>query len=219
MDDWEDGDGCPELESPVHVLLRDPYGYPVDDVRAEIWIDGAARQSGGAKFTVGLKPGIYTLRANADGYQSLEEDFTVEKAKAANVVKAMSPMAPPPRVRVTRAAIRITEKVYFEVDSAVLKTTSNSILGAIARTMQQRDDLLLVRVEGHTDSRATDSYNQTLSERRAAAVRDYMVSQGVSGERLISVGKGETEPLDNRETEAAWELNRRVEFHIERRAE
>jgi outer membrane protein OmpA-like peptidoglycan-associated protein len=219
LDDWEDGDGCPELESPVHVLLRDPYGYPVDEVRTEIWLDGEILQSGGSKFTVGLKPGIYSLRADADGYRTLEEDFTVEKAKVANVVKAMSPMAPPPRVRVTRAAIRITEKVYFEVDSAVLKITSNSILDAIARTMQQRDDLLLVRVEGHTDSRASDDYNQTLSERRAASVRDYLVSRGVSGERLISVGKGESAPLDQRENEVAWELNRRVEFHIERRSD
>jgi outer membrane protein OmpA-like peptidoglycan-associated protein len=219
MDGWEDEDGCPELASPVHVLLRDPYGYPVDNVRAEIWKDGEQKESGGAKFTVGLNPGIYTIRATAEGYRPLEEDFTVEKGKATDVVKAMSPMAPPPRVQVTREEIRITEKVYFEVDSAVLKAESHSILNAVARTMQQHEDILILRVEGHTDSRASESYNQTLSERRAAAVRDYMASQGVSSDRLRSVGKGESEPLDQRETTAAWDLNRRVEFHIEQRRE
>jgi OOP family OmpA-OmpF porin len=76
-----------------------------------------------------------------------------------------------------------------------------------------------LRVEGHTDSRSSDSYNMKLSQSRAEAVRDYLVAQGVSGKRLAAVGRGEREPLDARETPDAWDLNRRVEFIIVKRAE
>jgi outer membrane protein OmpA-like peptidoglycan-associated protein len=58
-----------------------------------------------------------------------------------------------------------------------------------------------------------------LSQSRAEAVRTYLVNQGVAGDRLVAVGRGEREPLDARETPDAWDLNRRVEFIIEERSE
>ena len=73
-------------------------------------------------------------------------------------------------------------------------------------------------VEGHTDSVGTDAYNQSLSEKRAGAVRDVLVNQyGVGGERLNSVGYGESRPVADNATEEGRAINRRVEAEVEAR--
>jgi len=71
-----------------------------------------------------------------------------------------------------------------------------------------------VMVEGHADSRGTNEYNLALGERRADAVRDYLVSLGVPTERITIVSKGEEQPICAEETEACWQQNRRGHFII-----
>jgi peptidoglycan-associated lipoprotein len=66
-----------------------------------------------------------------------------------------------------------------------------------------------VSVEGHCDSRGTNEYNLALGERRANAVKEYLVSLGVAGDRLLSVSKGEETPVCSDENEACWSQNRR----------
>jgi len=218
MDGWEDDDGCPDSKSPVRVLMRDPYGNPVDEALVQIKSErGEPLENGGPRMTVGLEPGVYIIEARAKGFDDLEDEFVVERGRAVNIIKAMNPDKPPPPVRVTKKAIRINQKVYFETNKEVLKPASHKILDLVAKTLVKRADITQVQIVGHTDSRADDAYNIRLSKRRAEAVRAYLIGQGVAPERLLSVGKGETEPLDPRETEMAWELNRRVEFVILKR--
>ena len=69
-------------------------------------------------------------------------------------------------------------------------------------------------VEGHADSRGTNEYNLALGERRAAAARDYLVSLGIAGDRLLAVSKGEEEPVCSENNEACWQRNRRAAFVI-----
>ena len=69
-------------------------------------------------------------------------------------------------------------------------------------------------VEGHADSRGTNEYNLALGERRADAVRDYLVSLGLATDRLTIVSKGEEQPFCSEETEACWQQNRRGHFII-----
>ncbi|MCH8078387.1 MAG: OmpA family protein [Proteobacteria bacterium] len=102
------------------------------------------------------------------------------------------------------------EGVHFNSDSAALTSEAKSILdGALAaiRANPSAD----LSVEGHTDSRASDSYNLNLSQRRAQAVVDYLVSKGVSASRLNPAGKGESYPIASNDTREGRHQNRRVE--------
>lgn len=219
LDGYEDTDGCPDELNPVRLLFRDPYGYPVDDLvlTMENEDDGSAAE-GSAKFRDTLTPGVWVISATAPGFYDFDDDFTVEEGQAVNRVFVLNPKVRPPQVRVTRRAIRITDKIYFETNAARIKPESWSLLDAIAATILSNPAVKRIRIEGHTDSRASDAYNLTLSQDRAEAVQEYLVRQGVEPERLTAVGMGEREPLDVRETPDAWELNRRVEFIIEERS-
>jgi outer membrane protein OmpA-like peptidoglycan-associated protein len=104
------------------------------------------------------------------------------------------------------------QPINFEYDKAVIKPDSYYILDAVVATMNGYPDIELIEVQGHTDERGDDAYNQDLSERRAAAVVAYLVDHGVDRRRLTSHGYGETDPVDPRHVEAAWQVNRRVSF-------
>ena len=71
-----------------------------------------------------------------------------------------------------------------------------------------------VTVEGHADSRGTNEYNLALAERRASAVRDYLVSLGLAADRVTIVSLGEEQPACSEETEACWQKNRRGHFRF-----
>ncbi len=118
------------------------------------------------------------------------------------------------RVEVTDQALVILDRVLFELGSAVLRPESNAILSDVALTMIQHPELTSVEVEGHTDDQGTDEVNQVLSERRANAVRDYLIAAGVDDDRLVTRGYGSTVPLQPGTTDDAREANRRVEFRI-----
>jgi OOP family OmpA-OmpF porin len=127
------------------------------------------------------------------------------------------PAPPPPepeRVVVKDEKIEINEKVQFETNSAVLKKESESLLDEVAKAMKDHPEIKRVRVEGHTDSRASDKYNKRLSKKRAEAVREYLVAQGIAGKRLTARGYGEEKPIADNETDDGMYQNRRVEFTI-----
>ena len=67
-------------------------------------------------------------------------------------------------------------------------------------------------VEGHADSRGTNEYNLALAERRAGAVRDYLVGLGIAADRITIVGKGEEAPFCTEESDSCWQQNRRGHF-------
>ncbi|MCG8420726.1 MAG: OmpA family protein [Proteobacteria bacterium] len=122
------------------------------------------------------------------------------------------------RVVVTDTNIEILDKVYFEFNKAVIKSESFPILDAVAATLLGNPDILLIEIQGHTDSRGSDSYNLRLSDSRANAVREYLLGKEISPDRLQSQGYGETQPIDRRRNEAAFAKNRRVEFLILKRS-
>ena len=117
-------------------------------------------------------------------------------------------------VKVTKEKIVILQKVFFDLDKATIKPVSFPLLDEVADVLKNYDYIKKVEVQGHTDSQGKDAYNKDLSQRRADSVREYLMSKGVAGDRLVSVGYGEEQPIDTNKTKAGRENNRRVEFLI-----
>jgi outer membrane protein OmpA-like peptidoglycan-associated protein len=103
--------------------------------------------------------------------------------------------------------------VNFGFDSSELSATSRANLDKLADILKNNEDTN-INIYGHTDSKGTDSYNQALSERRAAAVKSYLVGKGVASSRMYTMGMGESDPKSSNDTEAGRADNRRVEFAI-----
>jgi peptidoglycan-associated lipoprotein len=101
----------------------------------------------------------------------------------------------------------VLKPVYFDYDSIALTEAARAILQKNVEYLKKRPSVK-VMVEGHADSRGTNEYNLALTDRRAAAVKDYLVSLGVSGDRVSTVAKGEEQPFCKEETEACWQQNR-----------
>ncbi len=108
------------------------------------------------------------------------------------------------------AALQL-EKILFEYDSYTLTAQSREILARNAEWLRQNPAARLT-VEGHCDERGSDEYNLALGERRAEAVRKYLVTLGVAADRLSIISYGEERPAVAGHGEEAWAQNRRAEF-------
>lgn len=106
------------------------------------------------------------------------------------------------------------QNIEFEFDSADLTEDSYPILNQIASILKDNPTWGALVVKGHTDSTGPEAYNQGLSERRAAAVKDYLVSQGISSSIMTTEGYGESQPIATNDTREGRQANRRVEFEI-----
>ena len=109
----------------------------------------------------------------------------------------------------------VLKTVYFPFDSYDLDDGGRAILQANAEWLRTEGTRTHIMVAGHCDERGTIEYNLALGERRASAVRDYMVSLGVDAFRIRIVSYGEELPADPGHDESAWAENRRGEFDIE----
>jgi len=103
--------------------------------------------------------------------------------------------------------------LFFGFDSYGLRAETKKNLSDLAKTLNKYEDTDVL-IEGHTDSTGDDSYNQSLSEKRASQVKDYLVEQQVKGSRVTTKGYGESQPLASNDTEAGKQSNRRVEVAI-----
>jgi len=101
--------------------------------------------------------------------------------------------------------------VYFDYDSFALRPDALATLRQNAELLKQYPNVM-VQIEGHCDERGTQEYNLALGERRALAVREFLMKLGISGNRLITISYGEEFPAVIGSNEAAWAQNRRCEF-------
>jgi peptidoglycan-associated lipoprotein len=104
------------------------------------------------------------------------------------------------------------QTIYFDYDSSALREDARAALAANAEKINQVPGVL-IQCAGHCDERGTQEYNLALGERRALAVRDYLISLGVPAERLVTISYGEEMPAVPGSNESAWAQNRRVEFN------
>jgi peptidoglycan-associated lipoprotein len=132
-----------------------------------------------------------------------------EAAPAANTTKTSAEATIPPVVGFSLVP------VYFDTDQAVLRADARASLEARAETIRQHPELGVITVQGHCDERGSDEYNLALGERRAAAVKRYLVDLGVPESRLETVSYGESQPAVPGHDEKAWRYNRRSELTSE----
>ncbi len=99
------------------------------------------------------------------------------------------------------------DRVYFDFDSFSIRGDAKPVLDAQSSWLS-RYPAVTVRIEGNADERGTQEYNFALGERRANAVRDYLVSHGVAAARISVVSYGKERPIDGGSTEDAWQHNR-----------
>lgn len=104
------------------------------------------------------------------------------------------------------------QTVYFDYDSNALRPDAMATLRDNAEKIKQVPGVV-IQLAGHCDERGTQEYNLALGERRALAVRQYLIQLGVSGDRLITISYGKEFPAVLGSNEAAWARNRRVEFN------
>lgn len=106
-----------------------------------------------------------------------------------------------------------TLRAHFDFDKDIVREEDKAQIREVSDAMRNNAGSTATLV-GHTDSRGTDAYNQDLSERRASAIRDVMVAEGVSPDAIEAYGRGEAEPVATNDTEEGRQENRRVEAVI-----
>jgi peptidoglycan-associated lipoprotein len=104
------------------------------------------------------------------------------------------------------------EKVYFDYDKCLLRGDAIATLNRNAAKIKASGGAM-IQIEGHCDERGTQEYNLALGERRALAVRDYLITAGVPGNQLTTMSYGEERPEDPGHSEASWAKNRRCQFN------
>jgi len=124
------------------------------------------------------------------------------------------PVEPPPAPKPAPVAEKIVlNGVQFDFDKAVIKAEYYPVLDAAASVLKQHGDKQVV-ITGHTCSMGSEQYNQKLSERRAAAVKNYLTAKGISGSRLMTQGAGESKPVADNATKQGRMMNRRAELQV-----
>ena len=164
-----------------------------------------------------------TIQSNLKAYSCRGKDKCPDKAETINGIDDEDgcPEKAKATVRVVGKKIEILEKVYFKTNKATIRKRSYPILRAVAAILRANPQAKLVRIEGHTDSRGAADKNLELSQRRAEAVRTFLMGLGISAKRLVAKGYGEQRPIQDckrvrsrRRRRACWAKNRRVEFRI-----
>lgn len=145
----------------------------------------------------------YTLQASGPG-----------GSRTASTTVTVTPAPPPPPAPAPKVIERLTLRVNFDFDKAAIRPADVAELEKGVAFVKKYPGYK-ISIEGHTDSVGTEAYNQRLSERRAVAVKDYLVKQGAAdGNRMTTVGYGESKPIADNKTPEGRFQNRRVEILI-----
>ncbi len=160
------------------------------------------------------------LAAQAAALEARQKELEAEKAARALAEKrladAMKSLEEIAKIKEESRGLVITlsGSVLFASGKTALLPIAKDSLSKVAKVLQQQSDEKRIVVEGHTDSVGSDDANMKLSQGRAEAVREYLVSEGVKSDRISAVGKGETTPIADNKTPEGRANNRRVEIVI-----
>jgi len=136
-----------------------------------------------------------------------------ENAELAATAEAKAKAAKAKAAKGCKPEIISLNGILFPHDSARITPAAAAILDKAVATLKRRSDIR-VEVAAHTDSSASDEYNQALSDRRAASVMEYFKAHGISASRLTAKGYGESQPIATNTTKEGRKKNRRVELRV-----
>jgi OOP family OmpA-OmpF porin len=126
---------------------------------------------------------------------------------------APAPAAAPAPAPAAASKVTYAADAFFDFDKAVLKPEGKAKLDDLTSKVKDINLEVIIAV-GHTDSVGADAYNQGLSVKRAEAVKAYLVSKGIEGNRVYTEGKGEAQPVADNKTKEGRAKNRRVEIEV-----
>ncbi|MCR6641829.1 MAG: OmpA family protein [Sporocytophaga sp.] len=166
-----------------------------------------------AKCIAGKFSKEYKVKPSSD--VAISVDYTGYVFSTANVVLSDSVITKSFYLdKIKEGVSRVLRNIYFDFDKATLKSESNSELNNLYKFLSANAGVK-IRIDGHTDSRGSQQYNKSLSQKRSEEVVNWLVSKGISRDRLSAKGFGESKPLaSNDDEEEGRELNRRTEFVI-----
>ena len=155
-------------------------------------------------YSTDIPVGSYAVEATAEGYITQSAAIVIQKDKP--IIK---------NFEMIKVGMSITLRgIYFDFDKSTIKPESRPALDDAAKILKD-NPTVNVEIQGHTDSKGSDEYNLSLSDRRAWAVVNYLVQNlGIDKARLTAKGYGEAMPVATNDTDSGRALNRRVEFFV-----
>ncbi len=167
---------------------------------------------------VSIKDGLLILKGSATNKETLEEQNQASAAAAKflqikNEIIILS-KTPENEARLLREDLNKVslEDILYESNSADFTDKSLPVIEELAIIIKKYPDLPII-IAGHTDATGDEQWNQRLSQLRADAVKDYLVGQGIAGDRLSSIGYGESRPITSNSSKQGRALNRRIEIN------
>jgi outer membrane protein OmpA-like peptidoglycan-associated protein len=157
-----------------------------------------------------------TRSALTKNQDELERERIARESAQQQANAALSSLENVARIKEEARGLVITlgGEVLFKSGSSKLMNSANQKLDQVATALKEQKTDKPIIIEGHTDSRGSDTANERLSKRRAEAVRAYLIAQGVPSERLTAVGKGEADAVADNATPEGRANNRRVEIVV-----
>lgn len=158
-----------------------------------------------------LPPMTYKVAGSAPGYLKRSELLQLQPGEERLVELALKATT----IEVSEERITLNQKIPFTNRAATIQDEGLPLMDDLVTVLQEYPEIRKLRIEGHTDSRGDAAANLDLSEQRAQAVMEYLISKGIEPTRLRSEGYGESRPIDNRASLSAYERNRRIELMVE----
>lgn len=163
--------------------------------------------------------GSATIAVEAEGYLRSVSEFPVEPRETVQARMMLHERPKKANVVVTDKEVKLKEKVHFLHGSAELLPDSMALIEEIAEALRDHPEIQKVEIQGHTDDTGTPEYNLELSEKRAEAVRDALITNGIDPSRLVAKGYGQEKPVATNASEWGRSRNRRVQLIILERSE
>lgn len=203
------------------VERKDEAKTPIDGIEASLYkVDGENFDFVSSETTSNGEPVLYTVKrgenfkinGNKDGYWPSVENIAVAEDQDGDTLEVYFLVD-----RIEKIKIKV-ENIYFEFNKAVVLDYYQLKLDSVFGVLMQYPGYS-VEVQGHTDSKGSDEYNQKLSQKRAEEARGYLIGKGIESSRVIAVGYGESSPIAPNEMNGEDDpegraRNRRVEFKI-----